>query len=343
MSAPKQELLEFVKRVARTIDPDHSVEVLRNICFRGGMAMGFDRLCGVIAKSPVDLDCCVSAKKLCQVLGGLTGEVRLKMDRDALVVQSGRHKTRLNTSSSTTYPDIMPRSLGVYYSGSDFATAAFEASFSVASSSNTHFSILGGVGFNGQYCYSSDSFRMTRIQLQNEVSRPAVISVEAAKTLCAFGDPDKVHSSETVLYTTWQDPLCLVLLGTLRDEKFPFQFLETKFSRAMDPSYDCEFPLDTVQAIRRVQAIYGGRDGTIFVEGQRNHLVLSSEQTEGGVSEETLDGSFPKPFKAALTASYLIQALLKTLHANLGELLAGTESAVAFRTKGFDHLLAIRT
>jgi DNA polymerase III sliding clamp (beta) subunit (PCNA family) len=307
------------------------------------MAMGFDRLCGVIAKSPVDLDCCVSAKKLCQVLAGLIGEVRVKMDRDALVVQSGRHRTRLNTAPSAGYPDIMPKSLGVFYSGPDFATAAFEASFSVALSTNAHFGILGGVGFDGQYCYSSDSFRMTRIRLQGKASRRVVISAEAAKMLCSFGDPERVHVSETVLYTTWQQPLCLVLLGTLQDEKFPFQFLESKFSQPRDPNYDCEFPLDTVQAIRRVQAIYGGKDGATFLEGQRNHLVISSEQTEGGVSEETLDASFPKPFKAAVTGSYLVQVLLKTLHANLGELLAGTESALAFRTKGFDHLLAIRS
>lgn len=338
----KKQLLESLGRVRGFVSENNKIGILQNCCFRDGSLYGFDGECGVGTKSPVDLECCVSAQRLYKIVEGLGDQIDITLDGYVLRIEGGGyHSSTLPTASPAQYPQIIPSDLAPWSTATNLSQCIERVLPSATSDEDMEQCM--GVAVRGKYVYTTDGHRMSRAALDTEVPTDATLLAKAAKYLVKNGQPTRTYLSNGAFVAVYEETGS-VFVSSLLARRFPCNAIDQQFFAKMDHRYDAVFPEDLAAAVSRVRKITLGRTGdssAVILENRDNTLLVRLTVQDVGTSEERMVWNFPYAFTVKINAQWFVDALKRTRNANLASVVGGQGSAIRFFDDGYDHSVAL--
>lgn len=339
----REEFVYMISLLASFVDKDHHAEVLRNICFRAGMALAFDKQVGYAQKFDMGDEFCVNAKQFSSIVKSMPGEqIRLTMKGSSLVVSSRGNKATIPTATTKGYPFFLPTTQDIYYDGPGLKEAVGRALFCAESRGPK--TSLKGVGMRDEYCYGVDpSARLCRTKMPSKVAYPMVITPTGARAMVNFDAADKVLTDGKSLHLAWANPLRVAVMATYDCSGYPFNATDTILERALESKYNVSLPKELPAAIKRVTTPAGSKQSTaIIMTVANNEMLLTLDPVDGIDCEELLPFECQHNFSIKISSSYLMDAAEQFENMNVKDVVAGERAFLRFFSKDTEHVLSLR-
>jgi len=337
----KKQLVESLSRCRAAISSKPTAEILKNFCFRGATVSAFDGELGVVTGWPLLQDFCVPAARFFRVVDGLGEDPDLEVKDDKLFITAGGYRTQIATSSNASYPELIPQDLKPFLPESAEGVMAAAAQ-TIFSSDHKGEEKFAGVGFRGNYVYSTDGDRLTRVPISHEVSEETVVPGKAVRQMARFGEPTEFSISKGAMVTFFVETKTAVIAPLLA-QRFPFQHIDDLLFRRVAPELGVEIPAGFLAAITRVRNLAPGREGSqLVLENTEAGLRVASSVSEVGESEEILPWDFKPSFRLTIRANYLADAVKRSDRMNFSDVISGKGTMLRFEGEdGFRHLVAL--
>ena len=335
-----QEVKEILELVSLATTTTANIDTYRNLCFRDGQVSAFNGEFGIICKSPLEINCCVSATMLLNVLKNIPGEFEIKDEGNSISIVSGSFRSVIATSDNVSFPKILPENL--------VPMPQVEALFSVMKlvsfccGDSEKFLHFHGVGVKDNKIYATDGKRAARLELPVSCTEPFVLPKKALKIAEKLGDTKTFFRSENVLVFAYPER-SLILVCCLESGKCPFEASDSVFDSEIDPNYDVELPEELPAIINRVVSISKNRTSrSILVGCTENTLLIGCDEKELGASNEMISWKCPYEFTFYINADYLLEVLEITHKANLQDIVCGQSRFLRFKDGSFQCMVALQ-
>jgi len=341
MQVLQQDFLTAISRVRRVVDKNHPVAMLRNLCQRDGLLLGYNQLLGVATSCGIDCDFCVPAGPLYRVVSQMGGPIEIAVEGNLLRLKSGGNTTRLNTTDPAAFPRFLPENTWLLCESPDLVPAMKTAAQLTAEAPGQP--VLHGVGVCGEWVYATDGNRFVRVRLQRPADGEVAVPRQAVSQLVALGSPSKVLTNGAVLVAMYPQTGTAVVCA-LQAAEFPSAALAGLFEARRDLQWNCRWPDELAVVVQRVHSVTpsAAQQRAVRLSQRAGQLTVSCVKKEIGQSEETLPWDFAGEFDIQVDAGWLVAALKQTPAGNLADVMTENPRSLWFGEDGFAHILALR-
>ena len=343
MNISSKDFYEAIKRVKPAVSSKHQVEILRNVCFRGGKLQGYNQQLGVSTYIGGDLRCCVPIDRIENVVRELSGTVALSVKGNSLLLSCGSFATSIKVTSADAFPVFIQQSTTPLTEDATTLLAAIDRVLPCATEQFRPLQLHGVALYEDSIYAAGDAGACFARAKWVGTTHGALLTIsrDVAKTLVKYGVPDSVSTNQAVLQCVYNETHTEVV-ASLWAHAFPTGALDTAMSAPRDNTHDMEFPIGSHEAIQRVCAITPGKLETklVHVEVRPGQIAFSSDVVGSAAKERlTWPGNLTADFD--VRASYLHYVLKNAQHVNLSSVLSQSPKSVRAWGDNCDFQIAL--
>jgi DNA polymerase III sliding clamp (beta) subunit (PCNA family) len=218
-----KDLKKSVSRCVKYTNPRGFLSDYNYLCFSGNSIMATDGTVGIIHATPINFGedkILVPADILYKAILSLKDqEIEMTIGK-GVSIKSGGFKTKFQEINASDYPpdgicfDIPVES--IKGAPKDFMASIKQVRFSVGTDKNKP--ALMGIYFDGQYFYSTDNYRVTRLKSLETTEDAFLIPNALLKKVASEGEPSGFCIYQGAIWFFYKD---LIVFGKLLEGEFP--------------------------------------------------------------------------------------------------------------------------
>ena len=243
----------------------------------------------------------VNARGLAKILRGLSGTVTLTADEHGLTVAAGGSRSRLNrlADDAPPAPDVGEDT------PVDAATIAAALSVGYCASQDDSRPAITGIHIRGPHATATDGHRLARVTAAADLGVTGILHRRGAQILRGLltgAETVAVASSRTA--SRW----------TVGRTQLWVRQIDAAFPDAdkVIPPQGAAWPLpvdDLIAAVRRVTAMFGGRDNVLRLTLGDDVIALDMAAPDVGDAHEVVDAPGAAGGRIGVNHKYLLEAL----------------------------------
>lgn len=323
-------------------DKKDSSELHRCFCFTDNKVSSFNGHAGLITKCDLNgLKFIVKAELFYNLIKSLDGEIELAVDVGALIIKSGKHKTKLSLYNSDSFFDVIPQNSEKFCDADNIIEAVKKVKFTI--STNKMKPELCGVAFCNNYVYSCDNKRVTRVKLNSPANGYVNFPVSAIEVLESVGQPDYLFIAGNGLVGFLRASEKTVFTSSAQVGLIPVKAIDAVLEQ---PIKEWIFPTGLIDVLKRLKLMMVNNLGLsrMTVTMKDKKLTLHVQNQGIGEAEESIDWTDGVPdFSFNVNPDSFLEVLKFTHCVDLTEVLTGQGRSLRFVAEGFDHVMGLST
>lgn len=340
VTVSKKDLCEALSKVKHTVSGSEMIQILKCFSFKEGRVASSNGSAGTVTACDVGgAEFCVLADKFRAIAESMHAEIELEFFEGYLHIKSGKGTFKVGTFPTRGFPDMIPNDTERFCEATNFVEAIKRVEFTIGD--NAIKQQLMGVGVCGNYVYSGDGKRISRMRLNSPATGQLTIPKQSVNHILSLGQPDYVFRTRSLVGGLFSAKDTIYAANCVAED-FPFVHVDQVLANLSSGTW-VEFPEDLPEAVHRVKLMAASEETQIIVTNKGMGLLEFEAKSEVGSAIDAVSWNCQDKFRFAVRPDWLVKAFEQSRRVDISDVIeGGRKHILRFASDdGFEHILAL--